>query len=207
MSKIKLYRHPLSGHAHRAEVLLSLLGIDAEIIDVDLMKGEQKSPDFLIKNPLGQVPVLEDGDITISDSNAIIHYLASKYDPARSWLPTNPEKAAAVQNYLTIAAGALAFGPASARLVILFGAGLDHDNAIALAHSLLQRLDNDLSSRPWLAGDHPTLADVANYAYIAVAPEGNVSLDDYPNVRAWLQRFEELPGFVPMQATAVGLAA
>ncbi|MFT5721433.1 MAG: glutathione S-transferase, partial [Motiliproteus sp.] len=108
MSNIKLYRHPLSGHAHRAEVLLSLLGIDAEIIDVDLMKGEQKSPEFLTKNPLGQVPVLEDGDITISDSNAIIYYLASTYDPDRSWLPTNPEKAAAVQSYLTIAAGALA---------------------------------------------------------------------------------------------------
>tara|TARA_R110002167_G_scaffold23131_2_gene82420 strand:+ start:7007 stop:7630 length:624 start_codon:yes stop_codon:yes gene_type:complete len=207
MSTIKLYRHPLSGHAHRVEVMLSLLGINAEIIDVDLMKGEQKTSDFLQKNPLGQVPVLEDGDITLSDSNAIIVYLASKYDPSRSWLPTAPEQAAIVQGYLTVAAGALAFGPASARLVTLFGAGLDPDNAIAIAHNLLQRLDNDLSSRQWLAGNQPTLADVANYAYIARAPEGNVSLDDYTHVRAWLQRFESLPGFVPMQSTAVGLAA
>ena len=207
MSTFKLYRHPLSGHAHRVEVMLSLLGINAEIIDVDLMKGEQKTSDFLQKNPLGQVPVLEDGDITLSDSNAIIVYLASKYDPSRSWLPTAPEQAAIVQGYLTVAAGALAFGPASARLVTLFGAGLDPDNAIAIAHNLLQRLDNDLSSRQWLAGNQPTLADVANYAYIARAPEGNVSLDDYTHVRAWLQRFESLPGFVPMQSTAVGLAA
>tara|TARA_R110001583_G_scaffold49885_3_gene155949 strand:+ start:1402 stop:2025 length:624 start_codon:yes stop_codon:yes gene_type:complete len=207
MSTIKLYRHPLSGHAHRVEVMLSLLGINAEIIDVDLMKGEQKTSVFLQKNPLGQVPVLEDGDITLSDSNAIIVYLASKYDPSRSWLPTAPEQAAIVQGYLTVAAGALAFGPASARLVTLFGAGLDPDNAIAIAHNLLQRLDNDLSSRQWLAGNQPTLADVANYAYIARAPEGNVSLDDYTHVRAWLQRFESLPGFVPMQSTAVGLAA
>jgi glutathione S-transferase len=188
-------------------VLLSLLGIEAEIIDVDLMKGEQKAPEFLKKNPLGQVPVLEDGEITLSDSNAIIFYLASKYDPDRSWLPTDPEQAAVVQGYLTVAAGALAFGPASARLVTLFGASLDHDNAIKISHSLLQRLDTDLSSRHWLAGEHPTLADVANYAYIARAPEGNVSLQEYAHVRAWLQRFESLPGFVPMQATAVGLAA
>jgi glutathione S-transferase len=187
--------------------MLSLLGINADIIDVDLMKGEQKTPGFLKKNPLGQVPVLEDGEFTLSDSNAIIVYLASKYDPNRSWLPTAPEKAAVVQGYLTVAAGALAFGPASARLVTLFGASLDSDNAIALAHSLLQRFDTDLSSREWLAGDQPTLADVANYAYIVRAPEGNVSLEDYAHVRAWLQRFESLPGFVPMQATAVGLAA
>lgn len=207
MSTIKLYRHPLSGHAHRVEVMLSLLGINADIIDVDLLKGEQKTPGFLKKNPLGQVPVLEDGEFTLSDSNAIIVYLASKYDPNRSWLPTAPEKAAVVQGYLTVAAGALAFGPASARLVTLFGASLDSDNAIALAHSLLQRFDTDLSSREWLAGDQPTLADVANYAYIVRAPEGNVSLEDYAHVRAWLQRFESLPGFVPMQATAVGLAA
>ncbi|MEH6826420.1 MAG: glutathione S-transferase, partial [Motiliproteus sp.] len=181
MSTIKLYRHPLSGHSHRVEVLLSLLSIDAEIIDVDLMTGAQRAPEFINKNPQGQVPVLEDGAITLSDSNAIIHYLASKYDPDRSWLPSAPEKAAVVQRYLTIAAGALAFGPASARLITLFGADLNPDYAIAISHKLLLRLDSDLSSRPWLAGDQPTLADVANYAYIAVAPEGNVSLDDYAN--------------------------
>jgi len=58
-----------------------------------------------------------------------------------------------------------------------------------------------------LVGNNPTIADVANYAYVAHAPEGDVSLDNYPNVRAWLGRIAALPGFVPMQATAVGLAA
>ncbi|MBL1415666.1 MAG: glutathione S-transferase N-terminal domain-containing protein, partial [Moritella sp.] len=80
MSAIKLYRHPLSGHSHRVEVFLSLLGLDSDIIDVDLMKGAHKQPDFLQKNSFGQVPVIEDGDITLSDSNAILVYLASKYD-------------------------------------------------------------------------------------------------------------------------------
>ena len=58
-----------------------------------------------------------------------------------------------------------------------------------------------------IPNEHATIADIANYAYLAHAPEGNVSLDDYPNVRAWLARIEQLPGFVPMQATPVGLAA
>ena len=64
-----------------------------------------------------------------------------------------------------------------------------------------------LDGRDWLVGDHPTIAEVANYAYIAHAPEGDVSLDNYPNVRIWLERIAKLPGFVPMQVTAVGLAA
>ena len=207
MSEIKLYRHPLSGHAHRVELLLSLLNIDAEIIDVDLMKGEQKSPEFLKKNPSGQVPALQDGDSYFADSNAILVYLATKYDSARSWLPTSAEEASEVQKYLTTAAGAIAFGPAAARLVTLFGAGLDANTAINTAKNVLGQLNAHLDNREWLATNHATIADVANYAYIAVAPEGNVSLADYPNVNAWLNRIEALPGFVSMHASAVGLAA
>lgn len=207
MSKPKLYRHPLSGHAHRAEVLLSLLGLDADLIDVDLMAGAQRQPSFLEKNAFGQVPVLEDGEITVADSNAILVYLASKYDPKRQWLPLASAEAAQVQRFLSVAAGPVASGPASARLVTVFGAGLDHQRAKDVALGLLQTLDAHLSGREWLVGSKPTIADVANYAYIAHAPEGEVSLADYPNVRAWLARFEQLPGYVPMQDTAVGLAA
>ncbi|CAA0100187.1 Dichloromethane dehalogenase [BD1-7 clade bacterium] len=207
MSNIKLYRHPLSGHSHRVEVLLSLLGLNADIIDVDLMNGEHKSDAFLRKNPAGQVPVLEDEGQIINDSNAMLVYLASKYDASGAWLPKTPAAAAEVQRFLTAAAGPVAFGPASARLVTVFGAGLDHQNAINLAHNLLAQLEQHLQGRQWLVGDAPTIADVANYAYIAHAPEGDVALDTYPNVRAWLNRFESLRGFVPMQSTAVGLAA
>jgi glutathione S-transferase len=207
MSKLKLYRHPLSGHSHRAEALLSLLGLNAELIDVDLMTGAQRQPSFLQKNAFGQVPVLQDGDITVADSNAILVYLASKYDPQHQWLPLAPVAAAEVQKFLSVAAGPVASGPAAARLVTVFGAGLDHQRAKDLAHTLLQVLDAHLSERDWLVGQQPTIADVANYAYLAHAPEGEVSLADYPNVRAWLARFEQLPGYLPMQGTAVGLAA
>ena len=84
---------------------------------------------------------------------------------------------------------------------------LDADFAAATAEKAMQKLEQGLEGREWLVGDRPTIADVATYSYTAHAPEGNVSLDPYPNVRAWLARFEALPGFEAMPATAVGLLA
>ncbi len=207
MSTIKLYRHALSGHSHRVELFLSILNINAELVDVDLLSGAHKQPEFLAMNRFGQVPVLEDGDIIVSDSNAILVYLATRYDVSNSWLPNDAESAAAVQRFLSVAAGPVANGPASARLVTVFGAGLDHQRAIETGHAVLATLDAHLNGRDWLVGTRPTIADLANYAYIAHAPEGGVDLSAYANVRAWLRRVEGLPGFVAMQATAVGLAA
>ena len=207
MNNIRLYRHPLSGHSHRAELLLSLLGISAELVDIDLAAGEHKAPDFLARNPLGQVPVLEDGSAVITDSNAILVYLARRYDSSNSWSPVEPGAAAEVQRFLSAAAGQLAYGPAAARLVNVFGAALDHKRAIEIAHNYLGSLENHLMERDWLVTEKPTIADVANYAYIAHAPEGDVSLSNYPNVVSWLRRLEALPGFVAMRETHVGLAA
>jgi glutathione S-transferase len=207
MTTIKLYRHPLSGHCHRVELLLSILALDAQIINVDLMDGEHKRPEFLQKNSFGQVPVLEDGAATLADSNAILTYLASRYDQNRNWLPEDPINAAEVHRFLSIASGSVAYGPAVARLINVFGANLDHDRAKEIAHYILGKMDEHLQGRQWLATDLPTIADLSNYAYIAHAPEGNVSLQAYTEVKAWLQRIEGLPGFIPMQATAVGLAA
>jgi glutathione S-transferase len=187
--------------------LLSLLGLDAKLVDVDLAAGEHKQAEFLARNRFGQVPVLEDGDTVIADSNAILVYLAGQYDASNSWLPVDTVAAAEVQRFLSTAAGQVAFGPAAARLVNVFGAALDHKRAIEVAHNVLGVLESHLDGRDWLVGSNPTIADVANYAYIAHAPEGDVPLDSYPNVRAWLGRIAALPGFVPMQATAVGLAA
>ncbi len=205
MSAIKFYRHPLSGHSHRVELLLSLLKLDFETIEIDLMKGEQKSPEFLLKNPNGQVPAIEDGETTLWDSNAILVYLATKYDTNRTFLPSNAGEAAEVQKFLSLAARSIAFGPAAARLVTLFGASIDADVSISLAHQTLAKLESHLANRQWLATEQVTLADIANYAYIALAPEGNVALQDYPNVRDWLVRVESLDGFVAIQSSPVGL--
>lgn len=207
MNNIKLYRHALSGHSHRVELFLSILNKAVELVDVDLAAGAHKQAEFLALNRFGQVPVLEDGDTILSDSNAILVYLAHKYDPTHSWLPGDAVDAANVQRFLSVAAGPVANGPAAARLVTVFGAALDHERAIATAHGVLGVLEAHLEGRSWLVGNRPTIADLANYAYVAHAPEGAVSLESYPGVRAWLARIEQLPGFVAMQSTPAGLAA
>ncbi|WP_409288985.1 glutathione S-transferase family protein [Pseudomonas sp. KCJK8927] len=201
---IKLYNFPKSGHAHRIELMLSLLQLPTELVFVDLAKGAHKQPDFLALNPFGQVPVIDDNGTVIADSNAILVYLAKAYGGER-WLPDDPIGAARVQRWLSVAAGPVAFGPAAARLVTVFGASFNTDEVIGRAHTLLKVVDAELAKSPFLVGDHPTIADIANYSYIAHAPEGNVSLEPYPNVRAWVARVEALPGFVPMPRTAIGL--
>lgn len=202
---MKLYHHPLSGHAHRASLFLSLIDAPVDRIEVDLASGEHKQPAFLKINPFGQVPVLVDGEIVIADSNAILVYLSKKF--ARTdWLPETPSEAAAVQRWLSVAAGDIAFGPAAARLVTVFAAPLDSQAAISRSHVVLKRMDDALGAGPWIAADHPTIADIALYSYTARAPEGFVDLKDYANVRQWLERVEALPGFVEFQRTPVGLA-
>lgn len=203
---MKLYHTPLSGHAHRAVLFAALLGIEVELIDIDIPGGANRTPEFLALNPFGQVPVLEDGATVVADSNAILVYLAKKTGRT-DWLPEDPVGAAAVQRWLSVAAGELAYGPAAARLITVFGARLNPEEVIARAHVLLERLEAHLTTGKWLAADHPTIADIALYSYLAGAPEGNVQLAPYTAVRAFLQRVEALPGFVPFPETAAGLRA
>ncbi len=204
---IRLHRHPLSGHSHRVQLALSLLGLPHELVDVDLLKGAHKAPEFLKLSPFGQVPVLDDNGVSLFDSNAILVYLATRYDADRRWLPLDPKGQADVQAWLSVAAGQIAFGPAAARVITVFGAKRDAQDAISRAHALLAVMEAQLANRAFLVGNSATLADIAAYSYIAAAPEGNVDLSAYSQVRAWLARVEALPGFVPFQKSAVGLAA
>ena len=203
---MKLYHHPLSGHSHRACLFASLLGLPHELVEVDLKAGAHKKPEFLKLNPFGQVPVLVDGDVVISDSNAILVYLAKKASRT-DWLPEDAQGSAAVQRWLSVSAGEVAYGPAAARLITVFGAKFNPEEVIGRAHTLLGRLEGHLADRQWLVGAGPTIADVAIYSYVARAPEGNVDLSAYPAVDAYLRRVEALPGFVPFVQTPVGLAA
>lgn len=198
---LRLYRHPISGHCHRVELYCSLLGLSYELVHVDLMSGAHKQPAFLAKNPFGEVPVLEDGAFTLADSTAILLYLAERYDVEGRFWPKTPEGKAQVQRWLSVASGALVAGPAAARKVRLVGAKLDYEGAVRIAERLFGVLERELTSRDFLVGSSPTLADVALYAYVARAPEGDITLEPYPAIRSWLSRVEALPRFVPMQVT------
>lgn len=203
---LRLHSFPLSGHAHRARLMLALLGLKAEVVDLDLRGGAQKQPGYLALNAFGQVPVLEDGGTVVADSNAILVYLAGKYDSSGQWLPADPVIAAQVQRWLSVAAGQLLMGPARARMVKLFHSPFDHDGCKAVATQLFEVMEQHLRDRDWLAAQHATIADIALYSYTAHAPEGDVSLQPYPNIRAWIARVETLPGFVAMPRSATGAA-
>lgn len=203
MQALRLYRMAASGHCHRVELMLSLLGLPCEPIEVDLFRREHLTPAFLALNPLGQVPVLVDpnprGQV-LSDSNAILVYLVRRYAPDSAWLPTEPVAAAGLQRWFSLAASLLDHGPATARFAALCGRPVSADS-LAQGQRLLDFMEGELADgRNWLLpGAAPTLADVAFYGYSAQAPIGGLSLAARPRLRAWLARVEALPGFVPLQ--------
>lgn len=200
---IKLYRSPRSGHCHRVQLMLSFLDLPQEIIDLDMAGKAHKSPEFLKLSPFGLVPAIDDNGFTLSDSNAILVYLTRKYPSEHDWAPQDPETAAEVQRWLSVAAGEIASGPCAARLVTVFGAPLDHEAARRKSHALFKVMEPILQGRPFLAGGEITIADVTGYSYIAHAPEGGVTLEPYPSIRAWLARIEAQPRFVDMIALPI----
>lgn len=205
---IRLYTHPVSGHGHRVELMLSLLSLPYETTVVDLRAKEQKGDAYTQLNPWGQVPLLVDGDDVVHDSTAILVYLARKYAGSTPWLPSEPLEAAQVQQWLSRASGELVQGPAIARRAHILGGGdIDLPAAQATAAVLLARMEAHLQGRAWLACGHPTIADVAMYTYVRVADEGDIDLSPFSAVSAWLGRVEALPGFVAMPRAARTLAS
>ena len=203
VNPIVFYSYPISGHAHRVELLLRMLDLPFKKVDIDLRKGEQKIPEFLAMNPFGMVPVIEDSGTVIWDSAAILVYLSHKYDDGR-FLPTDPIGAAEVQKWLAIAAGPIASGPALARGLLLFNRPGDLAQAQSIAHGLFGVMNQYLATHSYLAVDRLTIADLAAYTYIAHAPEGGIALSEYPNLRTWLSRIEHASSFVPMPASKAG---
>jgi glutathione S-transferase len=201
-AKITLHGTALSGHTHRVELLLRALGLAFDFVPApaDVRRTEAFRTSL---NPLGQIPVLQDGDLTLADSNAILVYLAKRYAPESNWLPQEPVAAAQVQRWLSIAAGEVMHGPAIARLIAQFKFEDDPIRAERVAARLLAFMESHLAGRSFLAAEHPTLADLACYSYVAHAPEGGIPLDPYPAVRAWLARVEALPFFKPIPPSPI----
>jgi glutathione S-transferase len=198
---ITLHGTALSGHTHRVELLLRALGLAFEFVAAPA--DVRRSEPFRKLNPLGQIPVLQDGDLTLADSNAIMVYLVKRYAPESEWLPADPVVAAQVQRWLSIAAGEVMHGPALARMIAQFKFDDDPVRAERVAAKLLPFMEEHLSSRSFLAAEHPTLADLACYSYVAHAPEGGIPLDPHPAVRTWLKRVEALPFFKPIPPSPI----
>jgi glutathione S-transferase len=204
-SAITLYGTPLSGHCHRVEQLLLSLGLPYTYRDAPAQV--RASAEFRTLNGLGQIPVLTDGDVVLADSAAIMVYLVKRYAPDSHWLPAEPVAAAEVQRWLSLSAGEVRFGPAAARFETLWGDRRRVPAAQKIAERLLAFMNRHLEGREWLAGPAPTLADLACYAYVALAPEGGIALTPYPAIESWVARVEQLPRFKPMPRSPVPAAA
>ncbi|ASC70110.1 glutathione S-transferase [Halomicronema hongdechloris C2206] len=195
---ITLYGHEMSGNSYKVRLLLELLQLDYDWAAVDLMQGEHKSPEYLALNPFGQVPLLIDGDMKLADAQAILVYLARQYG-GEQWLPMDAVALAQVVRWLSITAGEVRQGPENARLYHLFGAtSINIDRAQQKADQILTQLDKHLLGRTWLEFQRHTIADIAVFPYVALAPDGQVDLAPYSQVLTWIDRVKHLPGFISM---------
>ena len=195
---MRLHDFTLSGNCYKVRLLLALLGRDVEALQVDLLGGAQKRPEFLALNPRGQVPVLEDEGQALYDSQAILVYLASRYAEA-SWYPQDALSQARIASWLSFAANEAAKGPGQARLHALFRMPGDLQQAQQRAVQVLELVDAHLAQHTWLAqGAAPTIADLAVYPYIALAGDGGLDLAPYANLAAWFARIRALPGYIGM---------
>jgi glutathione S-transferase len=189
----------LSGNCYKVRLFCSLLGLKLDVAAVDFLGGAHKKSPLIEKNPFGEIPVFEDGSVTLRDSQAILVYLARKFG-GETWLPTDAAGMAEVMSWLMVAENEIARGPNDARLHDKFGFDLDVAQAREKAKRIIGLMESHLAKRDWLALDRPTIADIACMPYVALSHEGGVSLQPYPRVRAWIGRIKALPGFIGMPA-------
>ncbi|MGP1609458.1 MAG: glutathione S-transferase [Burkholderiales bacterium] len=194
---MKLYDLELSGNCYKVRLFAALANIPLDIEAVDFLDGAHKRPPLIELNPWGEIPILVDGKVVLRDSQAILVYLAIRY-AGETWLPRDAAGMAEVVQWLSTAANEVQNGPASARLVDKFGYAIDKADTLQRAARILPLIEAHLEQRQWLALDRPTIADCAVFPYVALAPEGGISLADYPHIRQWLARVKALPGFLGM---------
>lgn len=142
---IKLYDYELSGNCYKLRLLMSILGVDYKTVPVDFYPGrEHKSEWFLKFNPLGQLPVIDDDGLVLRDAQAILVYLAAKYDTAGSWYPRdNPELLGEISQWLAFA-DSITSTASAARLHDALFYDFDIETARAGAHRLFRILDEHL---------------------------------------------------------------
>jgi glutathione S-transferase len=195
---MKLYFHPMSGHSRRVLLVAAHLNLPLELVVVDLPKGEQRGAPHLKRNPNGRVPVLEDGDLVLWESRAIMQYLADK-TPGQTLLPADPRERAEVNRWLFWCAAHMA--PACAvlvreRFVKTFSGQPADPVEEARGEELFAQtaavLDAHLADKIWVAHNRVTLADYSLAAGFALAGPARLPVVDYPHLRAWLGRVQEL---------------
>lgn len=201
--QLVLYDRLASGNSYKARLLFSFLNIPYEQINVQLDGGRNKIDDaYLALNPRGQIPTLVCGQVVLWGSTAILVYLASQFDPAKTWLPEQPVAMGRVMQWLELAQNEVASGLFRARAIRRFGYSGNLEQAAHDGTKALEVLNETLKDRDWLAAAHPTIADIACFPYAALAPEGGFDLAGYRCICEWIDRIRRLPRFVAMPGIA-----
>ncbi|KQS61385.1 glutathione S-transferase [Rhizobium sp. Leaf371] len=199
---MKLYDYILSPSCYKVRLMAALAGATLDLRAVDFHPGgEHRGPELLSLNPGGSIPILVDGDLILTESAAILVYLAAKAAP--EWLGrASAEDAAREQQWLSFS-GRLTTSLGGARLhemLLRPGdlAALQAAGIAALRELEAGLVEQRLRGRNFLVSDRPTVADIACFPYVALAPDGGVSLDPYPAIRLWSRALRALPGFIEM---------
>jgi len=199
---VRLYDFLPSGNGYKVRLLLRQLSVPYELVEMDITRGETRTPDFLAKNPNGRIPLieLEDGRF-LAESGAILFYFAE----GTRFLPGDRWKRAEVLQWMFFEQYSHEPYIAVARAWLhLFGLDEERRRQLPqkqnLGYDALAVMERHLIRRETFVGDEPTIADIALYAYTHVADEGGFDLSRFPAVLRWLARIRSLPGYAPITA-------
>ena len=195
---MKLYNVAYSGNSYKVRLLLAQLGIPCEIIEVDILKGESRTAEFLKINPNGRTPVLDDNGFLLAESNAILAYLAC----GTKFLPGDRKAFGLVFQWLFFEQYSHEPYIATSRFWLQHKADSPEKKALLASRrdggwAALKIMKEHVAKNDFFVGDY-SIADIALFAYTHVADEGGFPLDDFPKIRAWIQRVKTQRGFVPM---------
>lgn len=197
---LTLYDDPISGNGYKVRLILLLTGKAFRVINLDILNGETRTPEFLAINPNGKIPTLvfEDSSV-LSESNAILFHFAEGTD----YLPSEPFRRAQVLQWLFWEQYSHEPNIATSRFLRQHRELTDDVLAVleakkAPGEAALALMEEHLTSHVFLVAESFSIADIALYSYTHVAEEGGFALDEYPAIRAWIKRVESVPGFVAM---------
>ena len=199
---LKLYDNPLSGNCYKVRLALSQLGVEYKREYLDIFKGEQHTRDYESLNPNRKIPVLIDDGFHMWESNAILLYLGKKYSPNRLY-PEDLRGFGAMAQWLFYGKTSVDPNLAVARYLMKFMSPADRDekklnDLRAQGGGVLRVLDAHLEHKGFLAGAY-SIADIACYPYVSLAPEGGIDLSPYPSVILWCDRIRSQPGYISME--------
>lgn len=198
MTRYRLYDFLPSGNGYKVRLLLNQLKIPFEYVELNILQGETRTPDFLAKNPNGRIPVLEiEPGVFLSESNAILIYLSR----GTNFLPCDRISEAQIMQWLFFEQYSHEPNIATSRFWISILKQADqHQDALAqkqqAGYAALGVMEQRLSQHPFLVEDRYTIADIALFAYTHVAPEGGFSLEAFPGIRAWIDRVQAQPNHI-----------